>query len=79
MTRALALGLTGVCVFALVAGVMIGLMPAPLKSSDYMVVGSVATLVALLILFLVVLKTSRSSNVFFKKRKKPGARSQKPE
>jgi hypothetical protein len=64
------LALAGVCVFAVVAFVMLEIMPAPLKESDYLVVGSVATLVALLVLFLVMIATTRSNNVFFRKRKK---------
>jgi hypothetical protein len=46
-------------------------MPAPLKESDFMVIGSVATLVALLVLFLVLISTTmKSSNLFFRKRRK---------
>lgn len=71
MPRALTLGLSAICIFAVVAAAMIRLMPHPLKDSDYMVIGSVATLVALLVLFLALLVTSKPSDVFFKKRKKP--------
>jgi hypothetical protein len=53
-----------------VAAVLAKVMPGPLHESDYMVIGSVATLVALLVLFLVLISTTRSSNVFFKKRRK---------
>jgi len=70
MPRAWMLALAGVCVFAVVALVMIQIMPAPLKQSDYLIVGSVATLVAMLVLFLVVISTSKDRNVFFRKRKK---------
>jgi hypothetical protein len=35
-----------------------------------MVIGSVATLAALLVLFVVHISTSKSSNVFFTRRKK---------
>jgi hypothetical protein len=70
MPRGWILGLAGVCVFAIVAGVMLAVMPAPLKESDYMVIGTVATLVTLLVLFLVVISTTKSRNVFFKKRRK---------
>ena len=71
MPRALTLTLAAACVFAVVAAAMVRLMPQPLKDSDYMVVGSVATLVALLVLFLALIARSRPSDVFFKKRKKP--------
>jgi hypothetical protein len=70
MARYVTLGLAAVCVFVVVAAAMLKLMPAPLKDSDYLVIGSVATLMALVVLFVVVIATSRSSNVFFKKRKK---------
>jgi hypothetical protein len=71
MPRAFSLALAGVCVFVIVAAIMLKVMPGPLKDSDYMVIGSVATLVALLVLFLALLSTSmKSSNIFFRKRKK---------
>jgi hypothetical protein len=65
------LGAAALCVFVVVAAVMLKLMPAPLKESDYMVIGSVATLLALGVLFLVLVSTTlKSSDVFFKKRRK---------
>jgi hypothetical protein len=71
MRRGLLLALAAICVFVVVAAVLLRMIPAPLKESDYMIIGSVATLVALLVLFLVLISTSmKSSNVFFKKRKK---------
>lgn len=70
MPRALVLVLGALFVFAAVAVVMVEIMPGPLKDSDYMVIGSVATMVSLLVLFGVLVSTNKSSNVFFKKRKK---------
>jgi hypothetical protein len=70
MARGWMLGLAAVCVFAIVAGVMLKVMAEPLKESDYMVIGTVATLVSLLVLFLVVISTAKSRDVFFKKRRK---------
>jgi len=70
MPRGWMLGLAAVCVFAVVAAIMLNVMPTPLKESDYMVIGSVATLVALLVLFVVIISTARSRDVFFKKRRK---------
>jgi hypothetical protein len=70
MPRTWMLGLAAVCVFAVVALAMVNVMPSPLKESDYMVIGTVATLVSLLVLFMVVISTSKSRNVFFKKRRK---------
>ena len=63
--------LSGVCVFAVAAVVMVAVMPSPLKDSDYLVIGSVATLVSLLVMFLALLATRlKSPDPFFKKRKK---------
>ena len=69
--RQILLVLGGVCVFGVSALVMTKLMPAPLKDSDYLVIGSVATLVSLLVMFLVLISTRlRSPDLFVKKRKK---------
>ncbi len=71
MKRGLMLGAAAVCVFVVVAGIMLKVMPAPLKESDYMVIGSVATLVSLGVVFLVLVSTTmKSADVFFKKRRK---------
>jgi hypothetical protein len=71
MKRGLMLGASALCVFVVVAAAMLKLMPGPLKESDYMVIGSVATVVALGVLFLVLVSTTmKSSDVFFKKRRK---------
>ena len=56
-------------VFAAVAGIMLKVMPAPLKDSDYLVIGTVATLVSMVAIFLLLVKGSgKKSNVFFKGR-----------
>jgi amino acid permease len=71
MKRGLMLGAAALCVFVVVAAIMWRLMPAPLKESDYMVIGSVATLLALgAVFFVLVTTTMKSSDVFFKKRRK---------
>jgi hypothetical protein len=71
MKRGFILSGLAVCVFVVVAGIMLALMPAPLKDSDYMVIGSVATLTSLGVVFLVLVSTTlKSSDVFFKKRRK---------
>jgi amino acid transporter len=63
--------LSGVCVFAVAAAVMVAIMPTPLKDSDYLVIGSVATLVSLLVMFVALLATRlKSPDPFFKKRRK---------
>jgi hypothetical protein len=71
MRRGLILGLGAACVFVVVAATLLRLMPGPLRESDYLVIGSVATLVALLVLFLALVSTTlKSSDIFFKRRKK---------
>ena len=71
MKRGLMLGGLAVCVFVVVAILMLKFMPAPLKESDYMVIGSVATLLALGAVFVVLVSTTlKSTDVFFKKRRK---------
>ena len=71
MRNVLLLALGAVLVFGAVAAIMIKLMPDPLGDSDYLVIGSVATLVSLLALFLVLISTKfKATDVFFKKRKK---------
>lgn len=71
MRRGLILGLGAACVFAVVVLILLEVMPGPLRESDYLVIGSVATLVSLLVLFLLLVSTSlKSSDIFFKRRKK---------
>jgi hypothetical protein len=71
MQRWLILVLAAACVFAVVAAVMIKLMPTPLKDSDYLLIGSVSTLLALLSVFLVLISTTlKSGDLFYKRRKK---------
>jgi hypothetical protein len=58
-------------IFGVVAVAILRFMPDPIEDSDYMVAGSVATLAALLVLFLGLVSTRMKANdVFFKKRKK---------
>jgi hypothetical protein len=71
MGRTVSLTLALALIFAAVAGVMLKAMPAPLKDSDYLIIGSVATMVSLLMLFVLVTATSgKGASVFFKRRKK---------
>jgi hypothetical protein len=71
MRRWLILVPLAACVFAVVSAIMIKLMPTPLKDSDYLLIGSVSTLLALFAVFLVLISTTlKSGNIFFKRRKK---------
>lgn len=57
-------------VFGVTAIVLLKLMPAPRRDVDYMVAGCIATLVALLVVFALLLGTSqRSGGAFFTKRR----------
>jgi hypothetical protein len=68
MPRGLMLAGLALCVFAIVIVVMLNVMPQPLKSSDYLVIGSVATLSAMAVLFVLLISTTKSRDVFFKRR-----------
>ncbi|HSP69241.1 MAG TPA: hypothetical protein VLN48_16050 [Bryobacteraceae bacterium] len=69
--RQILLVLSGLCVFGVSAAVMVQFMPAPLKDTDYLVIGSVAALAALLVMFLTLMATRlKSRDLFFKKRRK---------
>jgi hypothetical protein len=71
MPRPLVLVVGTAALFAVTAAIMLRFMPGPLKDSDYLVVGSVSTLVALGALFVALISTTmKSSDVFFKKRRK---------
>ena len=71
MARTISLALALVFIFAAVAGIMVKVMPAPLKDSDYLIIGSVSTMVSLVLLFVILIATSgKPSSVFFKRRKK---------
>lgn len=70
MPRTVGLAAALIFIFAAVAGIMLKVMPGPLKDSDYLVIGTVATMVSLLALFVLLITTGRVSNVFFKRRKK---------
>jgi hypothetical protein len=71
MRRTVLVVLAAVVAFGAVASIILRFMPRPAGESDYLIAGSVATLVALLVVFLgLVLTRSKSRDVFFKKRPK---------
>ena len=66
-----ALGLGAVIVFVIVAFLMLQFMPQPLDNMSYLVIGSVATLVSMLVLFVTLIMTRmKSTDTFFKRRRK---------
>jgi hypothetical protein len=68
MKRVSLVGFVVALVFAGVAALLIQLMPPPLKVSDYVVIGSVATLGSLVVLFFMMVASKQG--LFFKRRKK---------
>jgi len=71
MRSNLALGLGAVFVFVIVAFLMLQFMPQPLDNMSYLVIGSVATLLSMLALFVTLILTRmKSSDTFFKRRRK---------
>jgi Co/Zn/Cd efflux system component len=71
-TRILALAI--MAIFITVTAILLKLMPRPLKDSDYLVIGSIATLISLAAVFVLVISTNaksgRITDVFFKRRRK---------
>lgn len=61
MNRTLALTLGMVIIFAITVATLLAVMPGPHKSTDYLVIGCVATLLCLLLLFVVLIKGARHS------------------
>ncbi len=57
MRRTLWLALGLLVVFALTVVVLLTVMPGPHKATDYLVIGAVATLLCLLLLFVVLINT----------------------
>lgn len=56
MNRTLALTALMVLLFAGTVAVLVSVMPGPHKPTDYLVIGAVATLLCLLLLFVVLIK-----------------------
>jgi len=71
-TRILALAV--LVIFVTVTAILLKLIPGPRKDSDYLVIGSIATLISLAVIFLLAVTTNtkpgRTSEVFFKRRRK---------
>ena len=59
MNRNLALALGMAMIFAVTVGILVNVMPGPHKSTDYLVIGCVATLLCLLLLFVVLINTAK--------------------
>jgi len=59
MNRTCGLALGMVMIFAVTVVVLLAVMPGPHKPTDYLVIGCVATLLCLLLLFVVLINTPK--------------------
>ena len=59
MNRKLLLGLGMLLIYAVAVVVLLNVMPSPHKTTDYLVIGAVGTLLCLLLLFVVLMNTVR--------------------
>jgi hypothetical protein len=57
MKRTIVLVIGMLAVFVVTVGVLLNVMPGPHKATDYLVIGAVATLLCLLLLFVVLINT----------------------
>jgi Na+/melibiose symporter-like transporter len=62
MNRTIALTLGMVTIFAVTVAILLAVMPGPHKSTDYLVIGCVATLLCLLLLFVVLINSAKRSD-----------------
>ncbi|MCX6620974.1 MAG: hypothetical protein NTY38_07815 [Acidobacteria bacterium] len=69
-TRVL-LSILVVCfVFLGTAGILMKILPGPKREIDFLVIGAAATMVSLLVLFVLLISTwAKGPNTFFKRRK----------
>lgn len=59
-----------VAVFIALVLILLKVMPGPHKATDYLVIGTVATLVCILLAFVLFVSTSgKRSDMFFKRKK----------
>lgn len=66
--HSLMLGLAAALTFTVVAAILLRVMPGPLRPTDGMVIGAVATLAALIVLFVGYMATTKQRDIFYKKR-----------
>jgi hypothetical protein len=70
MNRNVGLFIGMAVLFGVVVLLLDRLLPGPRRPTDYLVMGGAATMVCLLVLFLILIATSyRSSETFFRKKK----------
>jgi hypothetical protein len=66
--RLLALPALFVCTFGASTMILMRIVPGPLKELDFMVIGTVSVMIGLLVVFLMVIKSAKSGDLFFKRR-----------
>ncbi len=72
--RVAILASAGLIIFGVVAAIMLKLLPGPLRPTDYLVVGAVATFVSLAAVFVALITGYlKVRDVFFRRRQKPNA------
>ena len=59
MNRTLGLAAALVMIFGATVAILLAVMPGPHKSTDYLVIGCVATLLCLLLLFVVLINSPK--------------------
>ncbi len=62
MNRTLALTIGMLMIFGVTVAILLAVMPGPHKSTDYLVIGCVATLLCLLLLFVVLINSPKRSD-----------------
>ena len=70
VVRWFALAGVAIIAFGVTASIGVYLLPEPRTETDYLVVGSIATLLALGILFATLIATSKTRDVFVRRRRK---------
>lgn len=63
------LAIAALTVFVVVAALLVRFLPQPRKDSDFLVIGAVATLAALGVVFGALLQRGGMQDTFFKRRK----------
>ena len=71
MQRPVFLGLAVSVVFGITVAILWWVMPQPRKDVDYLVIGGMATMVSMAVLFAALLRASHKGGDTFFKRRKP--------
>jgi multisubunit Na+/H+ antiporter MnhF subunit len=70
MNRKFSMALGILLVFAVTVLILLRILPGPYKPTDYLVIGTLATFVCILLAFLVVISTSdKGTDTFFKRKR----------